>query len=888
MSDVFKWIFATILLYKLTTSTMLMAQDTPSTENASAQQPETILPDTFQKPPQITESGAAQWTGIYLELPADPALVETFRRLAEALSVKYKIQIQDAGTSASGPEFIEAELRLKQNVELDKVEKIFGTLVRCGVSRVRLSGRFAGQNMVVINAPANASWKLIHDMETFLAKLDGFKFDVRVRDHDLPPTATNSDVALPELTPDKLTSRTQSETGVRASTPGNSMSESQLQEIREKITQLESERAELSSKLVGDHPNLHKLDDHIAALRNSVKGSSQNPITVYYLRHAKANQAAGMIQLLYPGRAEAIVADERSNSLFIRADEKQIREIEKYIEILDQDVSPTSNALVSTVTADEVQLKIVHLQHSDANQTAAVIEQLFGGANVTVAVDARTNSLIVRSNETLLMQIEAILLRLDEQPGKQAPIVSSTTGTAANSTITVTPDPTATSEPRIVPIAEYRGRLNELELPLLQLAEKVRSTEASLGKDHPDSLKQRASLRETIQKTFATRQEIQRAELTEFTRRLQRMQQSIDSRDLILDKIVDRRLEELLNPDTSWDGHLGRSDGSLHRRNAAEPKLLQGARAVSGLVQSVSGMEVRISLGIDDGIRPRDKLAVLSGLDYDSANVIEITSVQQDCSLARILTEAEEFRIRSGDPVLPITSGKSDSERTPEPAVVTSAEENAFPPPAWRPKSEAEKATSRLVLVFFQDKARRAVPALLIRHGNETIALTTGPATIVPENIEHAIDRTFLEFYDRENVPTTYADFSTPDLFLHVAKEQLTSFQLKNPVTLKTGDVLSAILMHGQADLEVTADAARITAVDQRTTWQLPSHNLNREFTGLFQIDKRLPEGTPLFKNGELAGITLLGTRFMKDDFPGSYVVSASRIVEVLQQLKIE
>ena len=432
------------------------------------------------------------------------------------------------------------------------------------------------------------------------------------------------------------------------------------------------------------------------------------------------------------------------------------------------------------------------------------------------------------------------------------------------------------------------SQLWKLELPLLQLAEKVRSTEASLGKDHPDSLKQRASLRETIQKTFATRQEIPRAELTEFTRRLQRMQQSIDSRDLILDKIVDRRLEELLNPDTSWDGHLGRSDGSLHRRNAAEPKLLQGARAVSGLVQSVSGMEVRISLGIDDGIRPRDKLAVLSGLDYDSANVIEITSVQQDCSLARILTEAEEFRIRSGDPVLPITSGKSDSERTPEPAVVTSAEENAFPPPAWRPKSEAEKATSRLVLVFFQDKARRAVPALLIRHGNETIALTTGPATIVPENIEHAIDRTFLEFYDRENVPTTYADFSTPDLFLHVAKEQLTSFQLKNPVTLKTGDVLSAILMHGQADLEVTADAARITAVDQRTTWQLPSHNLNREFTGLFQIDKRLPEGTPLFKNGELAGITLLGTRFMKDDFPGSYVVSASRIVEVLQQLKIE
>lgn len=169
-----------------------------------------------------------------------------------------------------------------------------------------------------------------------------------------------------------------------------------------------------------------------------------------------------------------------------------------------------------------------------------------------------------------------------------------------------------------------------------------------------------------------------------------------------------------------------------------------------------------------------------------------------------------------------------------------------------------------------------------------TVTVDEEQLKIVPENIAHAIDRTFLEFYDREDVPTTYADFSTPDLALHIAMEELTSFQLENPVALKTDDRLSAILMHGQADFEVTADAARITAVDQRTTWQLPSHNLNREFTGLFQIDKRLPEGTPLFKNGELAGITLLGTRFMKDDFPGSYVVPASRIVEVLQQLKIE
>ncbi len=60
-----------------------------------------------------------------------------------------------------------------------------------------------------------------------------------------------------------------------------------------------------------------------------------------------------------------------------------------------------------------------------------------------------------------------------------------------------------------------------------------------------------------------------------------------------------------------------------------------------------------------------------------------------------------------------------------------------------------------------------------------------------------------------------------------------------------------------QADFEVTANAARAIAVDQKTPWILPSHSINREFTGLVQIDQRLPEGTPLFKDGELAGITL-------------------------------
>ncbi|MFO0998758.1 MAG: hypothetical protein U0936_00325 [Planctomycetaceae bacterium] len=57
--------------------------------------------------------------------------------------------------------------------------------------------------------------------------------------------------------------------------------------------------------------------------------------------------------------------------------------------------------------------------------------------------------------------------------------------------------------------------------------------------------------------------------------------------------------------------------------------------------------------------------------------------------------------------------------------------------------------------------------------------------------------------------------------------------------------------------------------MNQGTTFSLSTHKFRHDFTGLIQIDQRLPEGTPLFKDGELAGITLLGTRFMKDDVRG-------------------
>ena len=180
------------------------------------------------------------------------------------------------------------------------------------------------------------------------------------------------------------------------------------------------------------------------------------------------------------------------------------------------------------------QLKIFNLKNSNANDIQLTIAHLFDGTTVGISVDNRTNALIIRANESQLREIEAILLKLDS------------TETAAKNSGTSNQPSIDANEP-VTSIAEYRRQLDALEQPVLLLAEQVRAAETKQGKDHPDSAKLRADLRAAVQQTFAARQEIQRAELAEFTRRLQRMQQLVDTRDRIAEQIVERRIEELLD-----------------------------------------------------------------------------------------------------------------------------------------------------------------------------------------------------------------------------------------------------------------------------------------------------------------------------------------------------
>jgi biopolymer transport protein ExbD len=81
------------------------------------------------------------------------------------------------------------------------------------------------------------------------------------------------------------------------------------------------------------------------------------------------------------------------------------------------------------------------------------------------------------------------------------------------------------------------------------LAESLRQT--------PDAAK-KSELRTAVQRAFTLRQSLLRAELQEMQARLEKTQRSLDMRERISDQIIDRRVEDLLNPQLDWEGETGR------------------------------------------------------------------------------------------------------------------------------------------------------------------------------------------------------------------------------------------------------------------------------------------------------------------------------------------
>jgi len=100
-------------------------------------------------------------------------------------------------------------------------------------------------------------------------------------------------------------------------------------------------------------------------------------------------------------------------------------------------------------------------------------------------------------------------------------------------------------------IAQLRKEYEAADSEARQLARQLQTTPDGAQKNEA----QKADLRRAVQRAFTVRQSLLRAELLEMHNKLLKTQRSIDLRERISDQIIQRRVEDLLNPQLEWEGH---------------------------------------------------------------------------------------------------------------------------------------------------------------------------------------------------------------------------------------------------------------------------------------------------------------------------------------------
>jgi hypothetical protein len=372
--------------------------------------------------------------------------------------------------------------------------------------------------------------------------------------------------------------------------------------------------------------------------------------------------------------------------------------------------------------------------------------------------------------------------------------------------------------------------------------------------------------------------------------------------------------------------------GQLLTTQLRWPSLMRQPLNVEGKVLTRTGDQFEVLLGADDGLKVGNRLVIRSAKAVPVFHSAEIVTLQADTSVARIVVEEKRFPIEAGDiasfsvafeqpPTVsadgapmtppaaaaqPLKAADKLESKPPEKPVddeeMRRSESVPSDPPSGhealnsqssRTPIQDEKAISKLVLTFFQDRSRRAVPCVVVKMNEEYFAVTTGPATVVPDGTPHAIDRSVVEWNDGSQMTVTYDERSTKELRLYrfaddavIPEPQRSAAEIVIDAiptvgldkSLEVGVPLSALTPVRAGSLSETR--VRVSAVNVSQKLTLPSHKVEHQYDELFSVDAALPEGTPVFLDGKLMGLTILGSRFVGEEARQSYVFPANRLWE--------
>jgi hypothetical protein len=278
-------------------------------------------------------------------------------------------------------------------------------------------------------------------------------------------------------------------------------------------------------------------------------GGSKEKLVTYQLKHAKAAEVLKIWQKLLGGYVQSITIDERTNSIVLIAAKTTADEALATLALLDGELPNSIGNSPSPEVHSQLPLRKVTFKHARAADVLKIMQDLVGDAlddGKGFVVDERTNSLLYLSHDVSSPEFEEGCSSLDTPTPS-----SSVTGLGASISVPALGPQPLTFDfsfgiERGESIESLKQRYNELEQQAHQLADKLKQS-TSLSES------QRAELQLAVRRSFQSRQALQRAELADLAQRMKSMQQSIDMRDKLADKVVERRVEDLLNPNLKWD-----------------------------------------------------------------------------------------------------------------------------------------------------------------------------------------------------------------------------------------------------------------------------------------------------------------------------------------------
>lgn len=187
-------------------------------------------------------------------------------------------------------------------------------------------------------------------------------------------------------------------------------------------------------------------------------------------------------------------------------------------------------------------VRIYTLRHVAAAEVSELLKELFGLRPQVVS-----DKVVLAATEKEHAEIETMLAQLD---------VAETS--AANSKGT---NPLRIEDPlgngaslkidfvyRDESIETLRRAYEASEQTVRNLKSQFKASAAAPTADDP----LRVQLRAAVAEAFKARQALLRAELVEFRQRMDRLGQSIERRNRLADQIIDRRVDDLLNPSLNW------------------------------------------------------------------------------------------------------------------------------------------------------------------------------------------------------------------------------------------------------------------------------------------------------------------------------------------------